>query len=108
MTVKDYFETGYKEELFKEVSAEENEMLIVPFPIEEIKEVVWECDGNKSPRPDSFNFNEFHNLARLPKVVSALFMALIPKNNRPQGLNDYRPISLLGSLYKMLAKVLAG
>lgn len=37
MTVKDYFETGYKEELFKEVSAEENEMLIVPFPIEEIK-----------------------------------------------------------------------
>jgi len=32
---------------------------------------------------------------------------LIPKVNSPQRLNDFRPISLIGCLYKVLAKVLA-
>ncbi|PNX60639.1 cysteine-rich receptor-like protein kinase, partial [Trifolium pratense] len=33
--------------------------------------------------------------------------ALIPKVDSPQRLNEFRPISLVGSLYKILAKVLA-
>ncbi|XP_028061933.1 uncharacterized protein LOC114265350 [Camellia sinensis] len=33
--------------------------------------------------------------------------ALIPKVDSPSSLRDYRPISLIGSLYKILAKVLA-
>ncbi|PNX57813.1 cysteine-rich receptor-like protein kinase [Trifolium pratense] len=33
--------------------------------------------------------------------------ALIPKVDGPQRLNDFRPISLVGSLYKILAKLLA-
>ena len=32
---------------------------------------------------------------------------MIPKVESPQFLNDFRPISLVGSLYKILAKVLA-
>ena len=32
---------------------------------------------------------------------------MIPKVNSPQRLNDFRPISLIGCLYKVLAKVLA-
>lgn len=101
-------------------------MLTAPFTIEEIKEVVWEYDGNKSPYSDGFNFNfiqnfweiispeilkffnEFHSSARLPKAVSASFMTLIPKNSNPRRLSEYRPISLIGCLYKMLAKLLAG
>ena len=53
-------------------------------------------------------FNEFHRHARLPKGISASFLALIPKTTNPQGLGEYRPISLIGCLYKMLSKVLAG
>lgn len=133
--MKGHFEKLYREESvnrlilegihFKQVSMEENEMLTTPFSIDEVKEVVWECDGNKRPGPDGFNFNfirscweiispkimkffeEFQRLAKLPKAVSASFLALIPKTKSPQGLNEYRLISLIGCLYKLLVRVLA-
>jgi hypothetical protein len=35
------------------------------------------------------------------------FLALIPNVKSPQCLSDFRPISLLGCIYKLLAKVLA-
>jgi hypothetical protein len=35
------------------------------------------------------------------------FVTLIPKVNSPFSLGDFRPISLLGILYKLIAKVLA-
>ncbi|PNX54493.1 cysteine-rich receptor-like protein kinase, partial [Trifolium pratense] len=34
--------------------------------------------------------------------------AMIPKVNSPQRLNEFRPVSLVGSLYKILAKILDG
>ncbi|XP_058777028.1 uncharacterized protein LOC131651376 [Vicia villosa] len=101
------------------------QQLEAPFSMEEVKGVVWECDGEKCPGPDGFNFNflrkcwgiiekdvfdfvsEFHSRANLPKAISASFTALIPKIDNPQRLNEYRPISLVTCLYKILAKVLA-
>lgn len=53
-------------------------------------------------------FNEFHSSAVLPKAVSTSFLALIPKNEHLQGSKYYRPICLIGFIYKILAKVLAG
>jgi len=50
---------------------------------------------------------DFHRNGKLTKGVNSTFIALIPKVNSPQCLNDYRPISLVGCLYKVLAKVLA-
>jgi len=50
---------------------------------------------------------EFHRNGRLTKGVNATFIALIPKTNSPQRLNDFRPISLVGCMYKVLAKILA-
>ncbi|XP_025982145.1 uncharacterized protein [Glycine max] len=44
---------------------------------------------------------------RFPKGSNASFIALIPKTNSPQSLNDYRPISLIGCVYKIMSKVLA-
>nr|GEZ83625.1 RNA-directed DNA polymerase, eukaryota [Tanacetum cinerariifolium] len=35
------------------------------------------------------------------------FIALIPKTHDPKFVNDYRPISLIGSLYKVVTKILA-
>ncbi|MCI32863.1 transposon TX1 putative protein, partial [Trifolium medium] len=51
-------------------------------------------------------FDQFHGIGVLPKGMLSYFVALIPKINLPFGLGDYRPISLLGCLYKIMAKVL--
>jgi len=50
---------------------------------------------------------EFHGNGKLTKGINCTFIALIPKIDNPQRLNDFHPISLVGSMYKVMAKVLA-
>jgi len=50
---------------------------------------------------------EFHRNGKLSKGVNSTFIALIPKVDCPQKLADFRPIALVGCMYKVLAKVLA-
>ncbi|GAU51587.1 hypothetical protein TSUD_414310 [Trifolium subterraneum] len=110
---------------FKQLNTVEVSNLIKPFSLEEVKATVWDWDSFKSPGPDGINFGfikdfwnelkgdlmrfivEFHRNGKLTKGLNATFIALIPKVDSPQRLNDFRPISLVGSLYKILAKVLA-
>ncbi|XP_057432145.1 uncharacterized protein LOC130724896 [Lotus japonicus] len=42
-----------------------------------------------------------------PKGSNASFIALIPKVDSPVGLNDFRPISLIGCIYKDVSKLLS-
>lgn len=49
---------------------------------------------------------EFHRNGKLSKGVNYTFIALIPKVNSLQRFNDFRPISMVGYMYKVLAKVL--
>jgi hypothetical protein len=51
-------------------------------------------------------FDQFHGNACLPKSLLSYFVTLIPKVSSPSSLPDFRPISLLGCLYKIIAKVL--
>jgi hypothetical protein len=51
-------------------------------------------------------FDQFHGSTKLPSGFSSFFVALIPKIHSPFSLGDFRPISLLGCLYKIIAKVL--
>lgn len=51
--------------------------------------------------------NEFFETKLIPKVFTAYFMALIPKISNLQVMSDFRPISLLGCLYKIISKLLA-
>jgi hypothetical protein len=99
--------------------------LVKPFSVEEVHAAIWGCDSFKSPGPDRINFGflkefwpelkedimrlitEFHRNGKLSNGINSTFIALIPKVDNPQKLNDFRPISLVGSLYKILAKVLA-
>jgi len=110
---------------FDRLTEAENEALIAPFSMLEIEAVVRESDGNKIPGPDGFNFafvkefwylikeevrimfDQFHGNEVIPKGMLAYFVALILKVSSPMTMKDYRPISLLGCLYKILAKVLA-
>ena len=111
---------------FKALSSEENLTLISTFREEEIKEAVWLCDGSKSPGPDGFNFKFikeswayikdelikalafFHVSGTIPKGCNPSFIALVPKVKEPSKLEEYRPISLVGAIYKIISKVLAG
>ncbi|KHN07655.1 Transposon TX1 putative 149 kDa protein, partial [Glycine soja] len=59
-------------------------------------------------KPDILRFiDEFHANGIFPRGGNASFLALIPKKVDPQVLNDYRPISLIGCMYKIVAKILA-
>lgn len=46
-------------------------------------------------------------IAKVPKVIIASFLTLIPKKDNSQVLDEYMPISLINSLYRILAKILA-
>ena len=52
-------------------------------------------------------FREFHERGRFVKSPNATFLVLVLKKGGAEDLKDSRPISLVGSLYKLLAKVLA-
>ena len=110
---------------FFSINQEQREFLAVPFSNLEIKEAVWSCDGDKCPEPDGFNFkfikefwekmktdfrrfvDEFHVHGSFPRGSNASFIALIPKTKHPQSFDDYRTISLIGCMYKVIAKLLA-
>ncbi|GLU18296.1 hypothetical protein SLE2022_346020 [Rubroshorea leprosula] len=100
-------------------------MLEVEFSEEEIKATVSSCACDKAPRPDGFNFHfiksiwstiegdvtnfikELHKNGKLVKGLNASCITLIPKTENPTSLKEFRLISLVGCLYKILAKVLA-
>nr|KYP39936.1 hypothetical protein KK1_038744 [Cajanus cajan] len=57
---------------------------------------------------DIFHFmKEFHTNGKLPRGTNTTFIILIPKKEDPQHLGNYRPISLVGCMYKILSKILA-
>ena len=52
-------------------------------------------------------FANFFQHGRFVKSLNATFLVLVPKKRGAKELKDFRPISLVSSLYKLLAKVLA-
>jgi len=103
----------------------EGTTLICPFNEAEVKVAVWDCDGYKIPGTDGIslgfikNFwpdfkgdimrfvSEFYRNQRFSKGINRTFIALIPKIDNLHRLNDFRPIALVGCLYKILVKLLA-
>jgi len=101
---------------FRKLSYAEASKLTKPFSMEEVKQAVWDCDSYKSPGPVGISFGflkefwellqddffrfmvEFHRNGKLTKGLNSMFIALIPKVNNPQRLNDFQPISLVGCL----------
>lgn len=50
---------------------------------------------------------EFHDNGKPVRGSNSSFIDLIPKKENPVKVGDFRPISLIGCFYKVLAKVLA-
>lgn len=49
----------------------------------------------------------FHRSESFEKSLNATFIALVPKKAGAMELTDFRPISLIGGVYKIIAKMLA-
>ncbi|GKB80793.1 RNA-directed DNA polymerase, eukaryota [Tanacetum coccineum] len=92
---------------------------------EEVKRAVWDCGVDKSLGPDGFSFSFYRHFwpviekdvfeavdyffmyGEIPNGCNSNFIALIPKILDANMVKDFRPISLTGSLYKIIAKILA-
>jgi len=100
--------------------------LAAPFTAAEVARIVHETSSDRAPGPDGFSgafykkawevvgpdvvrmfgalwdmdFRSFHH-------VNEAAMVLLHKNQQPEGLKDYRPISLIHSIGKLFAKGLA-
>uniref|UniRef100_A0A2N9IHU7 Reverse transcriptase domain-containing protein n=1 Tax=Fagus sylvatica TaxID=28930 RepID=A0A2N9IHU7_FAGSY len=110
---------------FSMILAEDALWLERPFDEEEVAGVVAGFNGDKAPGPAGFSMgffqccwdilnpdvmavlNYFHGLSSFEKSLNATFVSLIPKKTDALEVKDFRPISLVGSTYKILAKLLA-
>ena len=52
-------------------------------------------------------FEEVHDHCKFERSLNASFITLIPKKVNASNIRNFRPISPIGSVYKLLAKVLA-
>uniref|UniRef100_A0A2N9I2D6 Reverse transcriptase domain-containing protein n=1 Tax=Fagus sylvatica TaxID=28930 RepID=A0A2N9I2D6_FAGSY len=85
---------------FSLLSVEDAAGLEKPFEEDEVLGVVHGFVGDKAPGPDGFPMAFFQSL-------NATFLALIPKKSDAVEVKDFRPISLVGGVHKILAKLLA-
>ncbi|RVW36854.1 LINE-1 reverse transcriptase-like [Vitis vinifera] len=111
--------------LLEHLSIQEAESLELAFFEEEIYFAFMEMNCDKAPGLNEFTvafwktcwdfvkekilelFKEFYDQSFFAKSLNTTFLVLIPKKGGVEDLRDFRPISLLGGLYKLLAKVLA-
>jgi len=99
--------------------------LEVPISREKIKDAVANCNPSKAPGYDGFNLKfirrmwpvieddfcsyilRFFETGKLHASFNNTWVTLIPKKKGTLEVSDFRPISLVGSLYKVIAKVLS-
>ena len=111
--------------MFENLEAWDALRLEEPFSKEEVFSVMSGFNGHKAPGLDKFSmafwlfswdfvknevmsfFKDFHEHNNFVKSLNATFLVLIPKKGGVKDLRNFRPISLVGGLYKWLAMVLA-
>jgi hypothetical protein len=96
-----------------------------PFSDKEIEDVIKDLPNEKSPGPDGFNNEFIKNCWKIigtdvkalihdffeEKIslesINSSFITLVPKVESPTSPCDFRPISLLNSVVKIITKLLA-
>jgi len=107
------------------INPELNNALMAPIVLEELKTAISQGKPNKAPGVDGIGL-EFHRMGwdiietELLQIMNKMYseqplgahqvrglMVCIPKRSNPTRISDYRPLTLLNSDYKILARVLA-
>nr|GFA92259.1 RNA-directed DNA polymerase, eukaryota [Tanacetum cinerariifolium] len=107
------------------LSFDQSNNLERPITCDEVRNAVWDFGENKSPGPDGFTFEFFRKYwdtlgfdfyaavewffehFMFARGCNSSFIALIPKTQDPKFVSDFHPVSLIGSLYKVVTKILA-
>lgn len=131
---KGYHHNLYREEFiarpkldnlpFEVLDSHSKEILEALFTEGEIENCLRECNADKSQGLDGFNFkffhtfwpllkedildlfNDFHKSKCFVKSLNSTSLVLIPKMVGAKNIKNFRPISLVSSLYKLIFKVL--
>ncbi|CAN0908169.1 Transposon TX1 uncharacterized 149 kDa protein [Linum grandiflorum] len=109
---------------FGQINMEKVDTLTAEFSMEEVLQVIKNTEGDKAPGPNGFNLTfykacwpiigndvvealrHFQVSSFIPITVNSTFICLIPKKEAIGDIKDLRPISLVGSSYKILSKCL--
>ena len=122
--VKDW-RPSWNDDNLPKLSREQQDSLTRRISEEEVKQAIFQMEGDKAPGPDGFPplfFQSFWEVVKSDtlrmvqccletshgcKALNKAFILLLPKKSGAEKLADFRPISLLNTAYKILAKVLA-
>lgn len=110
---------------FKQLREESRMRLEVPFTGEEIRGCLEACNGEKAQVPNGFNLkfyqvfwevikkevaavsNDFHRMSFFVQSINTFSLVIILKVVGTKNIKDFRSISLVDNMYKLLSKVLA-
>lgn len=103
----------------RKISEDDNNFLIDMFDIEEIEPTVWACGNEKAPGPNGFTFalgtiscdscntlNFVQDHLYINVDSNASFNILLLKVKDLINLVDFRPVNLVGWVYKIISKLL--
>jgi hypothetical protein len=110
---------------FQTLVSKEANSLVLSFGEDKVLEAVRCMFGDKAPGPNGFTMafyqacwgvvktdvmrvmHHFHQYGTFARSLNATFVVLIPKKAGTTEVKDFRPITLVGSMYKIISKVLA-
>nr|GEU78008.1 hypothetical protein [Tanacetum cinerariifolium] len=128
---KDKFQTHDSQVIFTSIANSpilfhhDRDFLESHISLDEVKNVIWECSSNKAPGLDGFSFtfikkysdlmkmdifkfvNYFFASGSMPQGANSSFFTLIPNINKPLSVKDFRPISFIGTHYKIISKLIS-
>uniref|UniRef100_A0A2N9HIV3 CCHC-type domain-containing protein n=1 Tax=Fagus sylvatica TaxID=28930 RepID=A0A2N9HIV3_FAGSY len=106
------------------ISDAEALILLTPVTARDVKDSLWSFKPFKAPGPDGLHPGFFQRCwpqvgesvvkevchifssGRMPEYLNKTLIALIPKCNGPETLNQFRPISLCNTVYKIVTKII--
>jgi hypothetical protein len=112
--------------LISPVITDEDNLLLCAIPtVDEIKQTLFSLGSDKSPGPDGMSalfykhywkvinqdlieaVTSFFTRGHILTEINHTFITLIPKSDKAAKVNQFRPISLCNTIYKIISKILA-